>query len=116
MRTWKCPTCGHCEEISYDWLAEHGGPVCKHCDCDMALQPEPEAPVVVQRLVDKAEAAGLQAEDLDEAVHELADSFAADANNGGLEEQIRYLVGGLGAQHTERLLDELIENQPRKGD
>ena len=44
-RTWKCPECGHTEEISYDWLAEHGGPVCEHCDCDMALQPEADTAV-----------------------------------------------------------------------
>ena len=38
-RTWKCPQCGASLEIGYDWLAEHGGPVCEHCDCDMDLQP-----------------------------------------------------------------------------
>ena len=38
-RTWKCPQCGLSLEIGYDWLAEHGGPVCEHCDCDMDLQP-----------------------------------------------------------------------------
>ena len=40
VRTWKCPECGETTEISYDWLAEHGGPVCDRCDCDMELQPE----------------------------------------------------------------------------
>ena len=39
-RTWKCPDCGATTEISYDWLAENGGPICGHCDCDMELQPE----------------------------------------------------------------------------
>jgi hypothetical protein len=39
IRTWKCPDCGKAAEISYDWLAEHGGPVCEKCDCDMQLQP-----------------------------------------------------------------------------
>jgi hypothetical protein len=39
MRTWKCHDCGHTEEISYDWLAEHGGPVCEKCDCDLELEP-----------------------------------------------------------------------------
>ena len=38
-RTWKCPQCGLSLEIGYDWLAEHGGPVCEQCDCDMDLQP-----------------------------------------------------------------------------
>jgi hypothetical protein len=113
MSTWKCPECGHTEEISYDWLAEHGGPVCEHCDCDMELQPETEVTIddratVVERLSDKADASGLKAEDLDDVVHELAASVAADINNAGLEDQIRYLVDGLGAQHTEKQLDELI--------
>ncbi len=120
-RTWKCPECGHTVEINYDWLAEHGGPVCEHCDCDMAIQPEAGVTTaaqaaVVARLVDKAEASGLKAEDIDELVHEFAASIAADVNNGGLEEQLRYLVDGLGVQHAERQLDELIESQPREGE
>ena len=166
-RTWKCPQCGASLEISYDWLAEHGGPVCEHCDCDMDLQPaadngsltaelleigkelldwadmmggwdakcwtrlrtaiskapvarEQEAPEAaasddqIERLVDKADAAGLEPEDLDEIVHEFAASVAADVNNGGLDDQIRYLVDGMGVQQTERQLDDLIESQPRE--
>jgi hypothetical protein len=62
------------------------------------------------------EASGLKAEDLDDVVHELAASVAADVNNGGLEDQIRYLVDGLGAQHTEQQIDEMIESQPREGE
>ena len=80
----------------------------------MALQPEADVTAddraaVVERLAEKADASGLKAEDCDEMVHELAASVAADVNNGGLEDQIAYLVDGLGAQHTERQLDELIE-------
>ena len=117
-RIWKCPDCKKTTEISYDWLAEHGGPVCEKCDCDMELQPEAAGAnaAVVERLVNKADAAGLQPEDCDELVHELAASIAADANNGGLEDQIAYLVAGLGAQHTERQMDELIESQPKEGE
>jgi len=166
-RTWKCPQCGASLEIGYDWLAEHGGPVCEHCDCDMDLQPaaadnerlaaelleigkellewaetmggweakcwtrlrtiiskapaarESEVPEAtsddqIERLVDKADAAGLEPEDLDEIVHEFAASIAADVNNGGLDDQIRYLVDGMGVQQTERQLDDLIESQPRE--
>ena len=162
MRTWKCPQCGHSEQISYDWLTERGGPVCEQCDRDMELQPAADndtlaelteigqellawadtmggweaqcwtrlraamqkSPVAgkqaeeerIARLVDKADAAGLQSEDFDEVVHEFAASIAADINNGGLEDQIRYLVEGIGAQHTERQIDELIESQPREGE
>ena len=68
----------------------------------------------MERLVDKAEAAGLEPEDLDELVHELTASIAADVNNGGLDEQIRYLVDGMGVQQTERQLDDLIESQPKE--
>ena len=53
----------------------------------------------------------LEPEDLDEMVHELASSVPADINNGGMEEQVRYLVKGLGAEQTERQIDELIEEQ-----
>ena len=161
-RTWKCPQCGLSLEITYDWLAEHGGPVCEQCDCDMDLQPagadngklvvelleigkellewadtmggweakcwtrlriamkkpsvtEKELPKaaneLIERLVDKADAAGLQPEDFDEVVHEFAASVAADVNNGGLTDQIRYLVEGIGAKHTERQINELIEHR-----
>jgi hypothetical protein len=113
-RNWKCPDCGKVTEIRYDWLAEHGGPVCEKCDCDMELQPEPDVAAVVDRLTNKADAAGLVAEDLDDLIHDLASSVAADVNNGGLEDQLRYLVDGIGAQHTERQLDELIEGRKQK--
>ena len=78
------------------------------------VQPKADNAAVVNRLTTKAESAGLEPEDLDEIVHELASSFAADVNNGGLEEQLAYLVEGLGAQHTERQLNGLIEERARR--
>ena len=48
LRTWKCPQCGHSEEISYCWLAEHGGPVCSRCDRDMELTPEQVRQAIVE--------------------------------------------------------------------
>jgi hypothetical protein len=111
-RTWKCPQCGLTLEVSYDWLAEHGGPVCEHCDSDMELQAA--ADDRIQRLVGKAEAAGLEPEDVDELVHELAASIAADINNGGLDDQIRYLVDEMGVEQTEKQIDDLIASQPRE--
>jgi len=119
MRTWKCVGYGHTEDVSYDRLAEHGKPKCGMCGCRMELQPETTADdldAVVERLADKAESVGLQPEHLDEMVHELASSVAADINNGGLEEQVKYLVEGLGAQHTERQIDELIKERHKKGE
>ena len=79
-----------------------------------SLQADDDRAAVVERLADKAESAGLEPEDLDEAVHELASSIAADVNNGGIEEQVRYLVKETGAQQTERQIDELIEERQRQ--
>jgi len=115
MRTWTCPGCGREEEVSYDRLAEHGKPACGQCKRDMELQPEADNfDAVVERLSEKTESAGLQPEDLDEMVHDLASGIAADINNSGVDGQLRYLVKEMGAQHTERQLDELIEERQRK--
>ena len=115
MRTWKCLGCGHTEEVSYDGLAEHGKPACGQCQRDMELQPETaDLDAVVERLSDKADSAGLQPEDLDEMVHNLASGIAADINNSGVDGQLRYLAKEMGAQHTERQLDELIESRTKE--
>ena len=68
----------------------------------------------MERLADKADKAGLQPEDLDEMVHELASSIASDTNNGGVDEQVKLLVKEMGAQQTERQIDELIEERQAK--
>ena len=117
MRTWICPECGRSEEVSYDQLAEHGRPACGQCKRDMELQPETTADdlaAVVERLVNKAESAGLQAEDLDDTVHDLVSSIASDINNEGMDGQIKYLVKEMGAQHTEQEIDKLIEERQAK--
>ena len=96
-RTWKCPDCGTTTEIDYDWLAANSGPICGSCDCDCELQPEVAddgRSAEVERLANKADAAGLQPEDLDNLVHDLAASVAADVNNSGLEGQLHYLIDG----------------------
>jgi len=67
---------------------------------------------VLEQLLAKAEMAGLEAEDLDETVHELAASIAADVNNEGLEGQLRYLIDRLGGQQASEQLDRLAEEQP----
>lgn len=85
-----------------------------------SLQPDADdLAAAVERLASKADSAGVQPEELDETVHELASSVAADINNGGLEDQIRYLVEGLGAKYAEARLDDLIEDhaeQPEEGE
>jgi hypothetical protein len=115
MRTWKCVGYGHTQEVDYDQLAEHGKPKCGVCGCRMELQPEVDL-AVVERLAEKADSAGLQPEDLDEMVHELASSIASDVNNEGVDGQVKYLVKEMGAQHAEKQLDELIEERQRKAE
>ena len=70
----------------------------------------------MERLVKKADDAGLKPEELDELVHELTASVAADVNNGGLEDQIACLVDGIGAERTgdltQAVLDQLGEVVP----
>ena len=112
-RTWKCPECGHHEKIDYDWLAEHGEPVCNKCDCNMKLEPEVDVQLL-DRLVNRVESAGLEPEDLDETVHELASSIAADINNSGPEDQLRYLLSEMGVKATERELAKLIEEHTKE--
>ena len=117
MRTWICPECGRAEEVSYDRLAEHGKPACEKCERDMELQPETEATAdaaVVERLVNKAEAAGLEAEDLDETVHNLVSGIASDINNEGMDGQIQYLVKAMGVQRAEQEINRRIEVRPNK--
>ena len=97
-------------------LDEYGNPSAGEffvLDTETARQ---RAAAVAERLAEKAVAAGLESEDLDETVHELASGVAADANNGGLEEQLRYLVERLGAEHAERQLDELVEKRLKQGE
>ena len=114
MRTWICPGCGHTEEVGYDRLAEHGKPACEQCGRGMELQPEADdLDSVVERLTNKADSAGLQPEDLDGMVHDLASGIAADINNSGVDGQLTYLVKEMGAQHAEKQLDELIESRTK---
>ncbi len=66
---------------------------------------------LLEQLVTKAEAAGLEAEDFDETVHELASGIAADINNAGLEDQLGYLIDEWGGEAAAREIDRLAEEQ-----
>jgi hypothetical protein len=66
---------------------------------------------LLEQLVAKAEAAGLEAEDFDETVHELASNIAADINNAGLEDQLGYLIDEWGGEAAAREIDRLAEEQ-----
>ena len=74
-------------------------------------RPLTTVPPWLKRLVNKADSAGLQPEDLDEMVHDLVSGIAADINNEGVDGQIKYLVKEMGAQDTERQIDKLIEER-----
>ncbi len=63
---------------------------------------------LVTKLTAKAHSAGLHPEDLDETIHDLTSSTAADINNGGLDAQVRYLVKEMGTRHAEEQIDKLI--------
>jgi hypothetical protein len=76
--------------------------------------PADDRAASVERLVNKVESAGLKPEDLDEAVHETTSALAADINNGGVEDQVRYLVQELGAEYAEQQLDQLIEEHAKE--
>lgn len=79
-----------------------------------ASEDGPQGPSVRRHLDDVAAAAGLEemagrlgleAEDLDEHVIELACAEASDINNGGLSAQIAYLMRSLGAEETRLLVE-----------
>ena len=61
------------------------------------------------QLVAKAKGAGIAVEDLDEAVHDMAASMAADVNNSGLDGQLAFLLDNMGYEGTSTRLDELVE-------
>jgi hypothetical protein len=87
-------------------------PVAHIAACEQAARGKPVSqrrlppPVELPALLELAEQKGLEPEDLDGQVHELASSFASDVNNGGLESQIMYLSEHLGTAEVRKLLQE----------
>ena len=59
----------------------------------------------IRTLTEKADEAGLDAADLDELVHDIASGIAADANNGGLEAQIAFIVSQLGPEGVKNVAE-----------
>ena len=62
-------------------------------------QPEDEH---VARMVALAEELRIEDIDLDDLVHDLVSRMGSDINNGGIHDQITYLLGELGEADTER--------------
>jgi len=67
----------------------------------------------VKRLLRKAEEGGLDAEDLDEIVQDVAAQAASTVNNAGLAAQVAYLVEHWSAEEAEKAIDIEIEAQPK---
>ena len=40
-RFWVCPICNFVTNLTQDWIADHGEPVCPDCDYDMVLEKIP---------------------------------------------------------------------------
>ena len=62
----------------------------------------------VQILVAHARAHGIPDRNFDELVHELKAREAADINNGGIEEQAKYIIDQLGPTEAMTRVDKLI--------
>jgi hypothetical protein len=60
----------------------------------------------VDRLTDLATSLGVSEPDLDDYVHDLASTPASDINNGGLAEQIAYMIRQGGSAGTEAMIRE----------
>jgi len=73
--------------------------------CDGGSRPD------VRQLVDWAKSQGLQPDNLDDAVHDNAAALASGINNGGLGEQIEFLVDQQGVQETQALLTKITEGR-----
>jgi hypothetical protein len=87
-----------------------------YCDSDEQGDEDDGREQAVSDLLAKAEAAGLKAEDLDEIVHELAASIAADINTSGMDGQLTYLIGQMGYEATNKQLDRLTEERSKTTD
>ena len=82
-----------------------------YCDSDEQGSEDDGRDQALHALLAKADAAGLAAEDLDETIHELAASIAADVNNAGMDGQIAYLIGQMGVQGATKQIERLVEER-----
>jgi len=82
-----------------------------YSDADEQRGEDDSRDQAIDALLAKAEAAGLASEDLDEIVHELAASIAADFNNAGMDGQIAYLIDQMGIQGATKQIERLAEER-----
>ena len=90
-----------------NWREEPPVIVGHYCDADELGDEDDGRETAIHDLLAKAEAAGLKAEDIDEIVHELTASIAADINNSGMDGQIAYLIEQMDVQGATKQLDRL---------
>ena len=106
-----------CQAVVERWehgdLAQAARMCCEAVDMALAKQGDEDDGLTqaIDALLAKAETAGLQAEDLDELVHELTSNIAADVNNSGMDGQIRYLVDQMGVETATKQIDRLVEKR-----
>jgi hypothetical protein len=82
------------------YLAQHGVPTWVPAGADGLDDRQAEA----IRLTTLAASLGVSDLDLDEHVHDLASRPASDINNGGLADQIAYIVRTAGPAEAERII------------
>ena len=62
----------------------------------------------IRNLVDHVQKNHLTEPDLDDFIHELKSQKAASINNGGINEQVKYLIEKLGPTEAKTEIDKLI--------
>jgi hypothetical protein len=107
---------GYLVGIDGSYLEQDVGPVYDPCNFGVELEvPDDEEDGGGEQgatdLVEAAERLGLDAEQLDELVHEQYSRIASAVNNEGLEAQLTFLVGRLGAKAVEDELRQLATRQ-----
>jgi hypothetical protein len=80
-----------------------------HWACTVGQDDSDES---ISALVAHATRLGIEPEDLDDLVHDLADQPASHINNRGLDAQIPYLVAGMGVAQARAYLDGLRPAAP----
>lgn len=107
---------GYLVGIDGSYLEQDAGPVYDPCTFGVELEvPDDEQAgddeQAAGQLAALAERLGLDAEQLDELVHEQYSQIAAAINNEGLESQLTFLAGRLGTKAVEDELRQLARKE-----
>jgi len=69
----------------------------------------------ITELIYKCKRLDIDAECLDEAVHDVASEMASNVNNGGVMDQVSFLAQQIGLDGAERLIDQLVQKRDDNG-